>query len=126
MERRGGEFEYHNWLQVATWKAEEMYKKCGGSLWEKNIVVQKWKWVGHVSRRETRAPLLDILELVDGKRVNRGRPKGNWLSLFENFLGPDWRIYSFDKDEWNSWLDIWLQNLWQQNIIPWHESPTTR
>ena len=107
---------YVSWISTCTAKAEELYAKCGGRDWEKQAVVQKWKWTGHVVRRTKRIPLLSILEMKDGQR-GRGHPKFTWIRMFEEFLGEDWREKALDREEWKFWLGQLLHNLWSGNIL---------
>ena len=112
-------------MSYSTVKIEEAYEQWGSVAWETEGVIQKWKWAGHVVRRQKRIPLLDVLEMPDGRR-RQGRQRKNWLKFFEDFLGIDWREHTLDRAAWRDWLREMLHELWRQKIILSPDIPQKR
>ena len=107
---------YVDWLQAATEKAERSARSFGAREWEKQALLNKWRWAGHARRREERRPLDEALDLTDGRR-SRWRPRRVWLSTFKLTLGPDWPVMAFDKQEWTQWLETVVHEYWRQVVF---------
>ena len=68
---------------------------------------RKWRWAGHVVRRDDwRWTVRMAYWIPDGARRRRGRPATRWeddLEAFAQHHGFKWETCARDRDAWESW-----------------------
>ena len=81
------------------------------------IKVSKWKWAGHLMRREDNIWTKRATEWQPrtGKR-KRGRPKRRWRDDLDAFLGILWARLAQDRDKWQNheegYIQQWMDTAW--------------
>ena len=81
------------------------------------IKESKWKWAGHLMRREDNRWTKRATEWQPrtGKR-KRGRPKRRWRDDLDAFLGISWARLAQDRDKWQNheegYIQQWMDTAW--------------
>ena len=81
----------------------------------KFILHQKWKWAGHVERREDArwTKICTEWRPRTGKR-SRGRPERRWSDDIRERAGTTWTRRTVDRGEWRSLLEGYILQ-WMDN-----------
>ena len=96
--------------------AADAARKAGVVDWVEEQRRRKWRWAGHVARREDgrwSRRLLDWEPL--GGRRSWGRPVIRWedtLCQFAKTKGETWTTAAKDKNKWGSWEDDFVAVRW--------------
>ena len=125
MEEHGEEevkepLELEDWVDFirrATGVAEEALAKVKLEDWIAGQRRRKWRWAGHVARRNDNRwsnKMLHCIEL-EGRRP-QGHPKTRWRDAIESFVGSqttcsrrDWTTLAQNGDAWKSFEDKFVQ-----------------
>ena len=86
---------------------EEILKKSNMRKWSEEIKIRRWKWIGHILRREHDHLCMTALTWAPEGKRKVGRPKTTWRRTVEkerNELGwQSWKLarkIAQDKKEW--------------------------
>ena len=116
-EEQGEDTEsWTEWIRRATTLAADAARKAGIVDWVEEQRRRKWRWAGHVARREDgrwSRRLLDWEPL--GGRRSWGRPVIRWedtLCQFAKTKGETWTTAAKDKNKWGSWEDDFVAVRW--------------
>ena len=107
---------WQEWIKRATNLAAEAAKKAGVVDWVEEQRRRKWRWAGHVARREDgrwSRRLLDW-EPPMGRR-SWGRPALRWsdsLTQFAKTKDETWKRTARDRMKWSSWEDKFAAKRW--------------
>ena len=80
--------------------------------WVEEQKRRKWRWAGHVARREDgrwSRRLMDWVPTKGGRRI--GRPAVRWeddLNKFGRAIGADWRMLAQDRGSWDAEEDHYV------------------
>ena len=80
--------------------------------WVEEQKRRKWRWAGHVARREDgrwSRRLMDWVPTKGGRRI--GRPAVRWeddLNKFGRAIGADWRMLAQDRGSWDAVEDRYV------------------
>ena len=104
------------WIRRATTLAADAARKAGVVDWVEEERRRKWRWAGHVARREDgrRSRRLLDWEPLGGRR-SWGRPVIRWedtLCQFAKTKGETWTTAAKDKNKWGSWEDDFVAVRW--------------
>ena len=69
---------------------------------------RKWKWTGHILRRQARrtAAVIKANPRAEGrKRLLAGGQKKRWHWIFRELLGDGWQGEAEDREQWRLWAD---------------------
>ena len=97
------------WMKRATRKAEEALEKHGVPCWVEESYRRKYRWAGHVARRDDERWSRQVLCWNPVGVRAQGRPLTRWSDALNKFfdsvsaaLGQciDWMSLTKDRDEW--------------------------
>ena len=105
-----------DWITRATHLAADAARKAGVVDWVEEQRRRKWRWAGHVARREDGRWSRSILdwEPVGGRR-SWGRPVLRWedpLSKFAKSKDVNWHRAAQDRGQWGIWEDEFVAKRW--------------
>jgi hypothetical protein len=91
-----------DWIQRVTHEAEEQMHRYDVPCWVEEVRRRKFRWAGHVARREDGRWTRRILQWTpDGKR-DRGRPNLRWVDSIRTFFS---RLLGEAAGE-DTWIDV--------------------
>ena len=109
---------YVDWIKRVTHIAETNYKKAGLEDW---VMLQrrwKWRWAGHVARRDDKRWASEVLEWIpDGGHRNRGHPRKRWqddLNEFFKHKNLKWYTLARLREKWKRWEEDFIKEDWSQ------------
>jgi hypothetical protein len=96
------------WIRRVTAEAESIVKKLNLADWVLEQRRRKFRWAGHVARRDDGRWSTTILDWTPQGCRNRGRPKARWEDdltsfakcFFDDGWAKDWRSLSKDRATW--------------------------
>ena len=104
-----------DWIRRTTHRVEELNSKL---MLEPLVLAQrriKWKWAGHVARREDGRWDTEMLGWAPSGTRRAGHPCRRWADRLDRFFawygfGPgDWRIVAANRAEWSNYEDEFVQ-----------------
>ena len=107
---------WQEWIRRTTNLASEAAKKAGVVDWVEEQRRRKWRWAGHVARRDDGRWSHRLLswEPALGRR-SWGRPVLRWedpLSRFARTKGESWQKAARDRNKWSAWEDEFAAQRW--------------
>jgi hypothetical protein len=120
-EQGGGEEQeeaenWAEWIKRATNLAEAAAKKAGLVDWVEEQRRRKWRWAGHVARRDDGRWSRRLLRWEPhGGRRSWGRPALRWEDTICQFMrnkGEAWLEAAQDRFKWSSWEDEFASARW--------------
>ena len=107
-----------DWIKRVTESAESLCNKLGLEDWITTQRRFKWRWAGHLVRRQDHRWSLKLLHWVPVWRRSAGHPCARWIDSIELFLGRfqdynsgDWILHAMNKDEWKKLEDDYASQL---------------
>jgi hypothetical protein len=98
-----------DWIQRATGIAENLANKCRVSDWVRIQRIRKWRWAGHLMRREDGRWSKKVLDWIPTGIRKRGHPKKRWEDAVNDFMktqvdckAGDWKLLAYNREEWRS------------------------
>ena len=72
------------------------------------LMESRWKWLGHVLRRDKKAIVRNVVQWTPtvGRR-RRGRPKPTWIRTMKREAGADWDSVEEDAQDRGGWRERW-------------------
>ena len=105
-DEKGDKETWVEWLQRTTRVAEAIMVQAKIPDWAEEQRRRKWRWAGHVSRREDKRWSTRLLDWVPEKGSRRwGQPNTRWADSLEQFAkskGFVWQEMAKDRKKWEA------------------------
>jgi hypothetical protein len=100
------------WMKRVTGLLEDQVRKAGVEDWVLGQRRRKWRWAGHLARRDDERWSSKIVTWIpEGGTRRVGRPERRWGDDLDNVL-PDmkgiWMALAQDRDEWHRLEDVYV------------------
>ena len=104
--------DYVHWMKRATRKAEEAMAKHSVPCWVKESYRRKYRWAGHVARRDDGRWSRQVLCWSPVGLRAQGRPLTRWSDPLNKFFDSvsaavgqciDWMSVAQDREEWKQY-----------------------
>jgi len=90
---------HEEWARVETTAAEEAVAYMGkAARWEEEVASRKFRWAGHIARREASRRTTRIMRMQEtATRARAGHPKTRWENTMHGMMGDGWQDVANDR-----------------------------
>lgn len=108
--------DWVEWIKRATWAAEGAAKKARVTDWVEEQARRKFRWVGHVARRDDGRWNERLIHWCPNGSRRRGHPKRKWPDVLDAFFHHqvqatqgEWILYTGDRASWAALGDTFVK-----------------